>query len=158
MSRYDSVEVRILSRIEYDTNGGCWLWRGKRGPKGYGITYGKNGSTTGAHRASYRLYVGEIPEGHQVCHKCDVRECVNPAHLFIGTNAENAADMVAKGRSRDQRGERNNSAKLTAADVIEIRRCLRAGQTGASLAREYRMSEAHIAAIKHGRKWPGVGV
>lgn len=151
------LESRVLSHVEYDTNGGCWLWLGSQDRKGYGFAR-VSGRTMGAHRASYRAFVGSVPDGMQVCHRCDVRACVNPAHLFLGTNAENVADREAKGRGGDRRGESNNSAKLTAADVIEIRRCLRAGQTGASLAREYRMSEGAIADIKHGRKWPGVGV
>ena len=86
---------------------GCWLWMGAVNQNGYGTWSGDK-----AHRISWRLHQGEIPKGMCVLHKCDVRVCVNPQHLFIGTIADNNRDAINKGRVVYP-GERHGSAKLT---------------------------------------------
>jgi hypothetical protein len=100
------------------TAAGCVLWVGAVAKSGYGnVCY--QGRTTGAHRAAWELANGPIPTGLQVCHSCDVRTCINVAHMRLGTARDNAADKVL--RSRQARGETSAAAKLTADDVRMIR-------------------------------------
>ena len=82
-----------------DTSGECWLWTRGKWKNGYGLIHDK-GKALGAHRVSYELAYGVIPAGMWVLHRCDVRHCVRPDHLFLGTNADNVRDMWAKGRGR----------------------------------------------------------
>lgn len=114
---------------------GCWEWQGARNQDGYGTLW-VNRRKVRAHRVAWGLSVGEIPRGLLVLHRCDNPPCCNPAHLWIGTHADNSADMVAKGRARggangglggplpydvQPRGERSGSARLTEGNVRAIR-------------------------------------
>jgi hypothetical protein len=103
-----------------------------------------------AHRVSWELHHGEIPDGMQVCHKCDTPSCVNPDHLFLGTPQENHADMRRKGRSVPPRGERNGHAILTEAQVRAIRQDPR---TARRIAPEYGVKEWTIHGVKSRRTW-----
>jgi hypothetical protein len=100
-----------------EPNSGCWLWLRARNSKGYG-TYRKS---TYAHRLSWLMHRGEIPDGLLVCHKCDVRCCVNPDHLFLGTAKDNTQDMIAKGRVHRMLGVQNPNTPLVEADIHSIR-------------------------------------
>lgn len=100
---------------------GCWLWAGASNAKGYGKLADGRGGWVLAHRAAYALCHGGIPEGMEVCHRCDTPACINPAHLFVADHAGNMADMARKGRSADMAGTKNPRAKLTPAQVLEIR-------------------------------------
>jgi hypothetical protein len=139
---------------------GCWLWTGGLRRK-YG-SFGRSGRLYLAHRMAWELSYGAIPAGMSVCHKCDNPPCVNPAHLFIGTHAENMADMAAKGRSRGfpgdlhwsrqnldklPRGDAHANSKLTDAQVREVRAAL---GTNRQIAREYGVSDTLIGRIRRG--------
>ena len=90
--------ARLMSKIEHDTNGGCWLWSAQSQTDfGYGL-FKWAGKYLGAHRASWLMLVGPIPPGLSVCHKCDIPQCINPDHLFLGTQKANVQDAIAKGR------------------------------------------------------------
>lgn len=104
---------------------GCWNWKGTTAAGGYGSLGVRGRRGKRAHRLSWILHYGPIPEGQCVLHRCDNPSCVRPDHLFLGTQIDNIRDMNAKGRRRGPitlRGERNNFAVLTEAQVVEIRR------------------------------------
>ena len=125
--------------------GKCWIWTAARYPAGYGLFVPKKGeSPEGAHRIAYRLTVGEIPEGIQVCHRCDNRPCVRPDHLFLGTAKDNAEDRQAKGRWRggqhNQAGERNPNSIISDANVVLMLAEIAAGEGPVNVARKYGIS------------------
>jgi len=111
-----------------------------------------------AHRVSWRLFRGEIPEGLNVCHRCDVPRCVNPEHLFLGTQQDNIADMMAKGRQQrvPRPGEANTQAKITEGDVRAIRAKAEAGEPYTSIGREFGLSFAQIRRIVRRERWANV--
>ena len=92
-----AVEIRFWEKVEIAEPGVCWLWLASLNNKGYGAFQGEN-KTWQAHRFSYQLHFGDIPEGLCVCHHCDNPQCVNPNHLFLGTYSDNNFDCVSKGR------------------------------------------------------------
>ena len=106
-----------------------------------------------AHRLSFELANGSILDGMQVCHRCDNPPCVNPAHLFAGTNAENSADREAKGRGNQARGESNGHAKLTEDLVREIRLMHASGMAGREIARRIGLSGSGVRSVLTGRNW-----
>lgn len=93
------AKERFMKFVSPEPNSGCWLWTGGTvQPGGYGVFAPRTSPQTTAHRVSWMLFVGPIPDGLQVCHHCDVRLCVNPDHLFLGTSQDNHSDMVRKKR------------------------------------------------------------
>lgn len=116
-----SDEERFWSYVEKTDS--CWIWKGRFVRKGYGSLFFK-GKETRAHRASWMIHYGDIPEGLHVCHTCDNPECTNPNHLWLGTNYENRQDSVKKGRARggSLKGSASPNSKLTEEKVLAIRK------------------------------------
>lgn len=137
----------LLSKVAFEPNSGCWLWLGSVAHFGHGVI-NVNNRHRHAHRISWELHRGDIPPGLVVCHKCDVPGCVNPEHLFLGTNAENLQDM--RNKRRHAFGERAGQAKLTNAQVIAIRADTR---PTAVIASECGVSTVLISKIKRGEAW-----
>jgi hypothetical protein len=156
-----NVSARFWSKV--DRSESCWVWTASRNAKGYGIFAQKHAHRQMSHRTAWELTYGVIPQGLRVLHRCDNPPCVRPEHLFLGTIADNQADMVAKGRS--VRGLRQRNVRLTPELVTEIR--LRYGAAPNSrgrpyghraisyelLGREYGVSKWAIRAIVTGRTW-----
>ena len=151
-----SPEERFWSKVDKSGGESCWPWKAYRHPKwGYG-TFGFGGKMQLAHRVAWILSNGPIPAGLSVLHRCDNPPCCNPAHLFVGTQQQNIADCLSKGRFHDQLGESNNAAKLTERAVIEIRAWLACGESRARIARTYQVAKASINRIAWGLTWKHV--
>lgn len=144
------LRAHFESQVTPEPNTGCWLWLGGVNTHGYGRFV--SGGHRRAHRAAWVLYLGPIPPGLFVCHRCDTPPCVNPAHLFLGTAADNALDRDSK--RRGNQGERNPNAKLTVEKVRDLRRRYRAGEPPAALARDLGISRGTAWNIANGRGWP----
>jgi hypothetical protein len=135
----------------------CWLWTGRLSDDGYGVVSYKTmrGSPQHAHRVAWILTHGRVENGLWVLHRCDVRHCVRPDHLFLGTPADNSADAAGKGRMT--RGEQQKAAKLTEEDVRVIRALRRdQGLTYKELAHRYRVSVPLIGYVVNRLYWKHV--
>lgn len=164
---HDHHHIPAVDRFwaKVDTSGECWLWTGAL-VAGYGSFFVNNAHVK-AHRFSYALVHGPIPDGLDCCHHCDNPPCVRPSHLFAGTRLENMQDMVTKGRGvplekmwmrvhpeRVMRGETHVFAKLTQQQVNEIRsRYAAGGSTQSVLAAEYGVKREAIGKIVRGERW-----
>lgn len=150
--RYENLLARFHAQYEPEPNSGCWLWTASIvSGGGYGNFWWKGERR--AHRASWRIHHGEIPDGMSVCHRCDVPSCVNPDHLWLGTNIENIADRHAKGRDPATHGERHGMSILTADEVMRIRARRAAGARRDVLATDFGVSVATIKKIIGGHTW-----
>jgi hypothetical protein len=146
---------RLMSSVEIDSNG-CWLWRKYRHRLGYGVMKLHN-RLEQAHRAAWLILVGAIPSGMQLNHRCHVRHCVNPQHLYLGTQTDNMRDMEVSGRAKRSVGSKNGSSKLTEEQALEIRaRATEAnGRKGhvKALCAEFGISESLVRQIRRGEAW-----
>lgn len=146
--------------------GQCWNWIGTKRGKGYGSF--RQSVMLSAHRVSWILHHGFIETGKHVLHRCDNTECVNPSHLWLGTNSENAQDCSRKGRTnrasgnkngqrlhpeRTARGERQGSSKLTDSRVVDIRSKYDLGRTARELAYEFGVSKSSIERVLNRSSW-----
>jgi hypothetical protein len=145
---FEQKTAEFFSRItKTDT---CWIWNGIRNPAGYG-EYGKwRGRKMLAHRLSYLIHNGALPDGAIVCHTCDNPWCVNPDHLFLGTNGDNTQDALKKGRLPT--GEKSYKAKLKESDVIFIRGYAN-DIPNKILAQRYGVTDAAIYNVRHFKTW-----
>jgi len=172
-----SPMTRYLSRIHYSQSG-CWEWTGHLSAGRYG-SFRVNGKTVKVHRWIYATLYGSIPENMVVCHTCDNTRCVNPEHLFIGTQYDNVQDCIKKGRAYHPKGPKKNpcklfgddnpsrkypetrprgtsvnTCKLTENDVKEIRRAYAAKELNqVQLSKKYNLSQPNISAILLRKTW-----
>lgn len=147
----DRLEQRLLRDLIRGEDDECWLWTGHLNSKGYG-QFSWSGSQPLAHRTAWMLWVGDIPPGAMVCHRCDVPTCCNPTHLYVGDAATNAADAVRRGRSTA--GDRHPRRKLASGDVAEIRRRYAVGDVyQRELAVEYGVTTHQVWRICRGLQW-----
>ena len=153
MGRAANVDAVFWSHVWTIPESGCWLHDGQPVGDGY-ASMSSHSRSVRAHRWAYERFVGPIERGMVVAHRCDVPCCVNPAHLFTCTQAENIADKVRKGRQA--KGSKQGTSKLTEAKVSEIKKLLRRGYVVgmySALARQYQVDRAIIARIHAGRIW-----
>lgn len=153
--RRKPLNERLINNVIPDDNG-CWIWQGPRTGYGYGQTQ-VDGKVAVTHRLSWRAFHGEIPTGMHVLHKCDVRLCINPAHLFLGTSADNNADMDRKGRRMPPKGIQHSNAVFTEARVAVLRQG-RYDQWGdlTNKARELGVDVKTLWNVLRGKTWKHV--
>ena len=141
-----------LPEKDIDKSGDCWIWTGYTDRAGYGRTHGGRL----AHRTMWGMIHGHVPDGKCVLHRCDVRNCVNPAHLFLGTQAENVADMDAKGRrfrGPVNQGAKNHFATLNETDVRLIFLLREKGLTQKEIAKRFGISQSTVSTIINRKTW-----
>lgn len=153
-----TLAERFWAQVDKHGANGCWIWTGPTDTGGY-AKIKVNRRNVKAHRTAYELHVGPIPEGLDLCHSCDNRLCVNPAHLWPGTRRENILDAQAKGRlsgPSSPAGEDCNASKLTTAQVVEIRRLAAAGMRPSEIARQFSTCPQNVRSIVMRRTWKNV--
>lgn len=146
---------RFWSKVVKAGPDDCWEWSACKDRDGYGdFRYGpdRGSKRVRAHRFAYELHHGSIPVGAHILHRCDNPPCVNPAHLFAGSNADNVSDKMAKGRGRWQIGTGHGNAKLTEDDVENIR-ALYPGHTLKFIAELFEISSASTSMIVNRHAW-----
>lgn len=145
MQLTNKQRFRFWSKVAFTES--CWLWMHTTNKSGHGrVGLGKKLFQT--HRISWNLFNGSIPEGLCVLHKCDVPNCVNPSHLFLGTKLDNAVDRDSKGRGL--KGNKVHTSKLTPEQVLEIRK---ASGSFAEIGRRFGVSPPTISGIIKGKYW-----
>lgn len=166
----EPIERAFWSKVDRSRlgPGGCWEWTASRFERGYGQF--KHPSSTRAHRVSYELSYGPVPDGLKVLHRCDNPPCVNPAHLYTGTNSDNMTDRSRRGRldglargqrhgshtmpERRARGSRHGRSVLSESQVRDIRARFAAGKTSqSSIAREYNVHPQTVCDIIRRKHW-----
>jgi predicted XRE-type DNA-binding protein len=149
---------RFNEKWELDLATGCWVWTAGTSAFGYGRFNVGDNEIKQAHRVSYKIHYGSIPNqdgyhGNCVCHSCDNPPCVNPAHLFIGTQKQNMEDVAGKNRMPRRLGRDNDNAKLTENMVLEIRDWSEAGIKQREIAAAYGTNQPHVSSIILRKIW-----
>lgn len=151
-SEIKDIHTEFLERVNIPDLFSCWEWISSKTRKGYGIFWYHNIRKT-AHRISYELYKGEIPKGLCVCHKCNNSSCVNPAHLYAGTNQDNMNDKVKASRQSHSFGERSGTAKLTEKQVLEIFELIKNNVSFKDIAKKYNIKPTSVSNFNIGIGW-----
>lgn len=147
------LPANLEDRIIPEPNSGCWIWLGNLGGKNYGVVWDMElNRRKRAHRAVYEILVGHIPSDKCLCHHCDNTYCVNPDHMFIGTKADNNADMRRK--KRQVVGEKTINAKLTEGQILQIRQ---ASGSQTKIADQFGITQPQVSRIKAMQRWKHVG-
>lgn len=139
---------RFFSKVEKTPT--CWLWKGATTKSGYGV-FSLNKKYIRAHRASYILHVSEIQDDLLVLHSCDVRNCVNPDHLHLGTPQDNIDEMFERNRERFLKGENSKTSKLSDDDVIEIRLMKKLGFSVKEISIKFDISSDYVYQLTSGK-------
>lgn len=153
--QYSTLQSQIKSAIQ--EKDGHWIWQ--KSTSGGGSKYGSlenNGRKLLAHRASYEAFIGKIPTGLNVCHSCDIPLCVNPAHLFLGSQKDNHADMVKKNRQANR--EKHGMSKLSENNIINIKHMIKDGINQRKIAKYYAVTQAAISLINRNKTWKHVTI
>lgn len=145
----DQIDRQINARSRVDTVNGCLIFEGCKNPRGYGSVR-INKRTVLAHRAVWESLYGPIPNGLEICHRCDNPSCVWPDHLFLGTRRDNQHDMYSKNRGRKASGEAHHMVKLTDDQVRDLRSKRAAGYSYMELARIFGMSKSGVFSLANG--------
>jgi len=153
-----STRKRFWEKVDKKGPDDCWNWKPPCSGEGYGMIYDSfSRKEIGAHRYSYEIHCGPIPDGMFVCHHCDNKKCCNPSHFFLGTNQDNILDAAKKGIIGGPRpaiqGENHYGAKLRKEQVEEIRLMLSNGVKMEVIAENFFVSRSTISSIKTGRTW-----
>ncbi len=151
MGAKEDPSVRFRRKVDVRGPDECWLWTGSRTPFGHGYFWPKRGLGVGAHRYAWMEAYGPIPDGLFVCHRCDNPGCVNPRHLFVGTQKDNMADCSRKGRV-----SRRGAPKLAEDDVRSVRERFAAGAPARALARELGVTTRTVHQITSRETWRSV--
>ena len=153
--KYTTSDVLRFQEHVKISESGCHEWYGAIQSNGYGVLR-VDGKPMLSHRISWELENDSVPKGMCVLHRCDNRRCVNPEHLFVGTQADNMRDAVSKGRMGNKnpmKGEGHARSRLTEDDVRAIRCAHESGETNSSIARRYDVSGTHIGYIVNRKLW-----
>lgn len=163
--KHGTLEERFWPKVSIGQPSACWEWQGSHSLNGYGQigVGGRSRKLLGAHRVSWELAYGPIPDKLCVCHHCDNRGCVNPTHLFLGTHSDNSKDAFAKGRMIIPKvklfGEKNPRAKLTEKEVVQIRDEHASGEYSlAELGRRFGVGPSTIFKIVTRKRWKHIRI
>lgn len=148
MEKIEKMRV-FINKIAISDKNSCWAWLGQKSETGYG-RFWVNGRYRRAHRVSYEFFIGQIPHGLCVLHKCDNPSCVYPGHLFIGTQVDNIKDMDERGRRTIVYGNHHGRAILNDEAVIKI---IKDSRQHKKIAVDYGVSCRTIRAVKSGFRW-----